>query len=175
MRSTATPESVRFQARVIADVRWRKMGAWKRNVGVFTATLAVIWVLLIVGMANQSAFRTLSSEQSMAIVGLVFLGIGVASFLAADGGFWTRTLLTSLAPAVAIPIAELISVAAGSPDDGYRGMSIVTGGVVTAAVFLVCVFVGGPAYLWFERRRNRHLTTQSKLTRASAPLTRARS
>ena len=151
------------------------MGAWKRNVGVFAATLAVIWALLIIGMANQSAFRTLSSEQSMVVVGLVFLGIAVASFLAVDGGFWTRAVLTSLAPAVAIPIAELVSVLAGSSDDGYRGLSIVAGGAVAAAVFLVCVLLGGPAYLWFERQRNRHLTSQSKLTRASAPLSRARS
>ena len=111
----------------------------------------------------------------MAIVGLLLLAIAVASFVAADGGFWTRTALTSLAPAVAIPIAELISVVSGSPDDGYRGLSVVAAGVVAVSVFLACVFLGGPAYLWFERRRDRHLTTQSKLTRASAPLSRARS
>jgi subtilisin family serine protease len=152
------------------------MGACKRNVGVFAAALAMIWALLLIGSANQSSFRVLSSEQSMVVVGSVFLGIGVASFLAVDGGFWTRTVLTSLGPAVAIPIAELISVAAGSPDGGYRGLSSIAGGVVAAALFLVCVLVEGPAYLWFERRRNRHLTTQSKLTRASAPpLSRTRS
>jgi hypothetical protein len=52
--------------------------SWKRNVCVFTATLAVIWMLLFLGMLNQSVFRNLSSEQSMAVVGLALLGVAVA-------------------------------------------------------------------------------------------------
>src|SRR5262245_39990455 len=132
---------------------------WKHNLIALVATVVVILVLLYLGNVLDP-FRRLdmSSELSIAIVAAVFVVIGIGAFLGFGGGFWTRTLLATVAPAVALVVAELVSVISGAPDDGYRGLTIVVAPLVATISFLGCVFVGGPIFLW----RERHLTTQSR-------------
>jgi len=135
---------------------------WKRNFIVLIATVLAILVLSVLG-STVDPFRRMnvSSELSIAIVAVVLLFIGIGAFFGFDGGFWTRTILATLAPAVALPLGELIFVISGSPNDGYRGLSIVAGTLSAGVSFLGCVFIGGPIFLWRQHQRARHLTPQS--------------
>lgn len=132
---------------------------WKHNLIVLVATVVAILVLIYLGHALDPFRRlNMSSELSIAIVAAVFVVIGVGALLRFSGGFWTRTVLATVAPAIALLLAELVSVISGVPDDGYRGLNIVVAPLVATISFLGCVFVGGPILLW----RERHLTTQSR-------------
>jgi hypothetical protein len=132
---------------------------WKHNLIALVATVVAILVLTYLGNALDPFRRMdMSSELSIAIVAVVFVVIGVGAFLGFSGGFWTRTVLATMAPAVALLLVELVSVISGALDGGYRGLTIVVAPLVAAVSFLGCVFVGGPIFLW----RERHLTTQSR-------------
>lgn len=136
---------------------------WKHNLIVLIATVIAILALSFLGSALDPFRRMdVTSEVSITIVAAVFVFIGVGAFLGFNGGFWTRTILATVAPTVALPLAELISGIAGTPDDGYRGLSIVVAALVAAVSFLGCVFIGGPIFLWRQHQRERHLTHQSR-------------
>ena len=132
---------------------------WKHNLLVLIATVIGILALGLLSSALDPFRRMdVTSEVSITIVATVFAFVGVGAFLGFKGGFWTRTVLATVAPAVALVLAELVSVISGAPDDGYRGLTIVVAPLVAGVSFLGCVFVGGPIFLW----RQRHLTHQSR-------------
>lgn len=133
---------------------------WKRNVLVLGATVVVIYVLEFLAKSfDLFSYIHVSRELSIAVL---FAFISVGAFLAFGGGFWTRTILATLTPAIAFSLWDLISVISGSPDDGYRGLGTVVGILLAGVSFLGCVFVGGPIFLWRQYQRERHLTPQSR-------------
>jgi hypothetical protein len=132
---------------------------WKRNVFVLGATVMAIFAFGYLAK-SLDLFRYINVSYELSIT-IVFVFIGVGAFWAFSGGFWTRTVLATSAPAVAFSLGEIISVISGSPDDGYRGLGIVIGAILARVSFLGCVFVGGPIFLWRQYQRERHLTPQS--------------
>ena len=111
---------------------------WKRNLIVLTVTVLAILVLSVLGSTVNPLRRpNLSTEFSIAIIAVVFAFIAFGAFFGFGGGFWTRTILATLAPAVALPLGELIFVISGSPDDGYRWRRIGRG-----VVSWVCTYRG---------------------------------
>jgi hypothetical protein len=131
---------------------------WRHNVIAFVVAVAVIFALgLLANAADPFRRIDVSPELSIAIVVATFVFLGVGAFLGFNGGFWTRTILATLAPAIACLMWSLMS-----PDDGYRWVSTLLGALLAAASFLGCVFIGGPIFLWRQHQRERHLTLQSR-------------
>ena len=78
---------------------------WKRNTLVLGATVIAIFALSSLAQ-SLDPFRHIDvqPELSLAIVAIVFALIDAGAFLMFGGGFWTRTILATLAPAIACPI-----------------------------------------------------------------------
>jgi hypothetical protein len=118
---------------------------WGRNTIVLLAAAAIFVALSALVSAGRHLFERFDPNY---VLLAVFVCISVASFVILSGGFWTRTGLVVLLPALLGLVAELFN-----HDAAYQGLDIVLGAVGMVVSFLACVFIGGPIFLWRQHKQ----------------------
>jgi len=120
---------------------------WRRNAIVLLTAATAVVTLAALAQANRHLYSNLDSDERLAAALFLFVCVAIASFLNLRGGFWTRTGLVVLVPVVLSLAGE-----AFNRDAAYQGIGFVVGAVVATVTFLACVFIGGPIFLWRQRK-----------------------
>ena len=114
--------------------------------------------LQLVGERYPDALSNVPGEVALTVyAGALFL-FGAGSFFAFRGGFYVRALLVIAVPTITQTILE----ATVGSDPAYPGLTLLLAVPYAVVFFLGAVFVGGPALVWQDSRRARHLTSQSR-------------
>lgn len=126
---------------------------WQRNLTVFVAIVSAILVLGWVLDVRPFLIRDPPWFRWIVIATLLLFFVGGGAFFSFGGDFWTRAALTSLAPAVALLLTEVLF---GS-DLAFPGYSLALAASAAVVCFLASIFIAGPAFLWKQNRERRNL------------------
>jgi len=120
---------------------------WRRNAVVLLTTAAAMVAITSFAQANRDVYSNFDSAQRIAVALFALACISVISFANLRGGFWTRTGLVVVVPVLLSLVTEVFN-----RDAAYPGIGFVLAAVVGVVSFLVCVLIGGPIFLWRQRK-----------------------